>query len=100
MTQKELCDVIYMPKQSVNTALKKMESDGYIYLEYAQNSRKNKIINLTEKGEKLSAETADRIIEAERNMFSYFSDEEMEIWFGINEKIGKILKSTELGGTE
>jgi len=92
LTQKELCDVVFMPKQSVNTALKKMEKDGYIVLEYAENSRKNKVIKFTEKGLRHSKKTADKIIEAERSVFAHFSDEEIEFWFEINDRFGKILK--------
>ena len=49
-TQAQICNNLYLRKQTVNTALKKLEKEDYIYLEKDAGKRKNKTIHFTEKG--------------------------------------------------
>ena len=48
-TQREVCSMLYEPKQTVNSALKKLESEGYIEL-IPGTDRRGQLIKLTEKG--------------------------------------------------
>ena len=77
-TQSELCEEIYMPKQTINSALKKLEHDGYLKLQFAENNKKSKQIVLTASGEALASATAGRIITAEQNAFAHFSAEDRQ----------------------
>lgn len=91
VTQKEICDDFYYPKQTVNSALKKLESDGYITLSEMPD-RRSKKITLTESGKKLAEKTADRLIEAETAALSELTDSERESFFGIYKKYTELLK--------
>ena len=51
---KDVCDAWTMHKQTVHSALKKLESQGYIALETAPEDRRSKHILLTEKGVKVT----------------------------------------------
>ena len=56
MTQSEICSFLYQPKQTVNSSLKKLASEGYIQLSVS--GHRSKQILLTEKGRELTSQTA------------------------------------------
>lgn len=91
VTQKDICGAIYYPKQTVNSALKKLENEGYIVLSEMAD-RRSKQINLTPKGVKLAEKTADKIIEAELASLSGLSDTERETFIELFRKYTGLLK--------
>ena len=48
-TQTGICEILHEPKQTVNSALKNLEAEGFITLSYGQD-RRSKCVSLTEKG--------------------------------------------------
>lgn len=52
-TQTELCSMLCMPKQTVNSAIKNLTQNGYINFASTENNKKNKIMLLTENGKNL-----------------------------------------------
>ena len=76
ITQSDVCTVLYQPKQTVNSALKKLESEGYITLTPAGAHTKN--ISLTKSGTKLCEQTGDKVIEADCAALGNLTDEESE----------------------
>lgn len=93
ITQSGICDILYQPKQTVNSALKKMEEDGLLTFICTRGQR-SKPIRLTEKGALLAAETADRIIQAEQDAFFSLSGEERETFLRVWRKYTAQLKKT------
>ncbi len=71
-------------KQTVNSALRKLESEGIVYLEVFEGKKKK--VYLTEKGKKLAQDTVLRIIEAENEIFASWSDEEKSIYIGLTQR--------------
>ena len=63
-TQAEICEFLVEPKQTVNSALKKLVADGYLALSSGADQR-CKLVQLTPKGEALARTRIDRIPEAE-----------------------------------
>ena len=63
-TQAGLCEFLHEPKQTVNSALKKLVAEGYLALSSGADQR-SKLVQLTPKGEQLACERVDRIPEAE-----------------------------------
>ena len=63
-TQAGLCEFLHEPKQTVNSALKKLVAEGYLALS-AGTDQRSKLVRLTPKGEQLARERVDRIPEAE-----------------------------------
>jgi len=92
MTQKDLCEQMLQAKQSINSSLKRMEEDGLITLRFAENSRKLKIIELTDRGRELAGETSCKIIQAEERAFGRFSAEERTLLFQLLKKNTRLLK--------
>lgn len=71
-------------KQTVNSAIRKLEDDGIIYLE--QFKGKSKIVLLTEKGKQYVTETVARLVEAETNALEMWSGEEIAVYISLMEK--------------
>ncbi len=92
LTQSELCDMQYQPKQTVNSSLKKLEADGYLTLIH-KNNRRSKYIELTPLGEKLAANTAQQVIHIELETFATFSKEEQETFLQLYERYADTLKN-------
>lgn len=83
-------------KQTVNSALRKLESDNIIFLEATGGRCKN--VCLTEKGMKLSEKTVLKIIDVENEIFDSWTKSERETYIELtkrymnqlSEKISKI----------
>lgn len=78
VSQRQLCQELYLSKQTVNSALKNLEEAGYLRLECAPDSRKNKEIRLTASGEALLRRTADPVFAMEERAFLRLTEEERE----------------------
>ena len=92
LTQTGICDALYQPKQTVNSALKKLENDGYIELETMDDHR-SKQINLTEKGNKFVNETVGRVITNEQKALLSLTLEEQKVFIGLFHKYTNLLKN-------
>jgi len=77
VTQSAVSNMIYQTKQTVNSALKKMEADGYIEM-VEMRDRRSKQICLTEKGVALAERTVDQVIAYEHDAMAEMSVEEQE----------------------
>ena len=65
MTQAEIGQILNVPKQTVNSALKKMESDGLICLKNDDKDKKKKRVFLTETGTNIMRVLIEPLILAE-----------------------------------
>lgn len=89
-----LCDVCIesrLSKQTINSALRKLEGDGILYLK--QDKGKNKRIHLTEKGREYTTYTAARLYEAERNALSDWTEEELSTYMRLMKKYNDCLRT-------
>ena len=93
VTQSDICNMMYMPKQTVNSSLKKMESEGYIEL-LNINDKRSKQVCLTEKGVDLANNTVDIIISKENNALSKMDKEEQALFINLFEKYKDLLKES------
>lgn len=91
-TQKDIGDLLLQSKQSIHSALKTLEKEGYVVLEYAENNRRNKYIHLTEKGITLAENTADKIVHAENIAFMTLTDTERETILSLFERVTSSLR--------
>lgn len=88
----KIVDYTCVPKQTINSAIKKMESEGLIKLIKEEKSKNKKIV-LTEKGDKYCEETIDKIINLELKMFEKISNEECDKYFKTIKKMNDELES-------
>ena len=75
VTQSDMCAILAYPKQTVKSALKKLEQEGLLTL-FGERGRGGKPIRLTEAGIKLAEQTVDLVIEGEQKALLDFSAEE------------------------
>ena len=93
VTQSDICNMMYMPKQTVNSSLKKMEAEGYIEL-LNINDKRSKQVCLTEKGVDLANNTVDIIISKENNALSKMDKQEQALFINLFKKYKDLLKES------
>ena len=93
LTQSDICNMMCIPKQTVNSSLKKMEAEGYIEL-LNINDKRSKQVSLTEKGLDLANNTVDIIISKENNALSKMDEKEQELLINLLRKYNDILKDS------
>lgn len=76
LTQTEMCGILALSKQTVNSALKKLEEDGCLRLESWPEDRRNKRLYLTEKGGALAEASAGAVWDLEARAFLRLTEEE------------------------
>ena len=79
----EICRRSGISKQTINSGLRKLETEGIVYLEQAGARGKN--VCLTEKGKALAEDTAIRVIEAENGILASWSKEDVEKYLELME---------------
>ncbi len=91
VTQSYICDVLHQPKQTVNSALKKLEAEGILSLGHTSDNRSKQIL-LTQKGESFTKNTADKVIAAENAALSCMTDDEQAAFIALFRKYTNLLK--------
>ncbi|MDE6906096.1 MAG: MarR family transcriptional regulator [Lachnospiraceae bacterium] len=81
---KEICRRSGISKQTVNSAIRKLEQEGMVYLKSADS--RNKYVCLTNRGKELSQNTVIRMIQAENEIFASWPKEEVDIYLELTEK--------------
>ena len=96
-TVRSLVEECVASKQTINSALRKLETDGHILLRMADGKRK--IVCLTESGKIYAARTAGRLLAAENEIYGAWPKEELEAYLRLTEKYLKELreKAKQLG---
>lgn len=84
MKLKEVIRLSGLCKQTVNSAVRKMENSGTILL--SPENGKNKVVTLTEKGKQLAEKTADKVIKLERLVFSGWTKKDLDDYVRLSEK--------------
>ena len=96
VTQSDMCAILAYPKQTVNSALKKLEQEGLLTL-FGERGRGGKPIRLTEAGAKLAEQTVDLVIESEQKALLDFSAEEQA---QLSKKRGEVIAQLRSGELE
>lgn len=100
---REVTRLLGISKQTINSALRKLESEGILYLKPF--GLKKKMIYLTPLGKSLAQQTVLRLIEIENEILDSWSKEDQEIYVSLmkrfldqfNEKIDRLEKKEEDG---
>ena len=79
-----VCRLTGISKQTVNSALRKLEADGVVRLEAVDGKKKE--ISFTPKGSRLAANTAAKVVEAENRVFAGWSEEDRAEYLRLTEK--------------
>lgn len=92
-TQREICGQWTMSKQTVNSALKGLEKNGYIVLMSSEADKRSKYIALTDKGVQFARENIDIIFKLEQNALKKMSSTERTAMIESNRKYQKLFQS-------
>lgn len=86
----DICRNTGLSKQTVNSAIRNLESDGTVYLEAVDG--KSKRVCLTEKGKRIAANTAFRLIKIENDIFDSWTNNEVQMYLELTERFWMSLK--------
>lgn len=82
-----LSDIVHLSgvsKQTINSALRKLEQQGAVYLEQADG--KKKLVCLTAQGKQLAQHSAMRVLQMEDEIFDGWSQDDCETFFRLIER--------------
>ena len=86
----EICRRSGVSKQTINSAIRKLEAEGIVYLEQAEG--KNKNVCLTKEGKRLAKQTVIRIMEAENDIFASWTKEDVDKYLNLTEEFLTAMK--------
>ena len=78
LMQKQMAEMWGMPIQTINTCIQNLARQGLVSCTLAPNSRKNKIVALTEEGRRKAEKTVTPLRRLERNTLESFPMERLE----------------------
>ena len=93
ITQSEICSMSCFPKQTVNSSLKKLETDGIISLVPGSDGRSKKIM-LTASGKELINRTIVKVRHAEYDALNGMTDKEKESLISALDKFTRLLNES------
>ncbi|MDE6221582.1 MAG: winged helix-turn-helix transcriptional regulator [Lachnospiraceae bacterium] len=78
-------------KQTVNSAIRKLENEGILYLD--QESGRGKRVHLTDKGKDYVENNVARLYAAECEIFASWSEEEIDSYIRFMEKYNELFRA-------
>lgn len=91
-TQKTICEMSFLPKQTVNNIITSFYKKGYIELREMPEDRRNKTIHLTAKGKEYMDTFSPHIEDAEYEAMQTLSDEQRTMLVESIRLYGKIFR--------
>ena len=79
----KICRLTGLSKQTINSSLRKLESEGIIYLEPL--GPRNKNVCLTQSGKRMAQKTTGQILALENAIFASWPAEDMEQYIALTE---------------
>ena len=92
LTQQEICNACFLPKQTVNTAIAGLAQKGLVELELIPGTRNKKRILLTDAGRELEKNTTDRLRGAEIRAYGKLSAEELNSYLEMTRNLTAALR--------
>lgn len=89
LTQSQFSDQVNLPRQTVNSMVKKLEEEGMIELSVPAGSKKEKIMVLTERGHAYAKSVVEPVYTIEQQAGAVFSTQEYELFSGLLAKFSE-----------
>lgn len=93
MTQSKLCHTLCLPKQTVNSALKRMAEDGWLTLCEGEDHRRKRVV-LSEQGSQIAKNSVGEVMKREEAAFDCLSTEEKEQFIALFHNYTRHLKES------
>ncbi len=91
ITQKALCMELDAPKTSINSIIKKQLQTGYIEMNVNPQNKREKVLSLTESGQKFAKELIEPLFQYEEEAASMIDELEMEAAIKAQNRFADIL---------
>lgn len=88
--QSEVSKLTGISPQTINSAIRRLEKDGIVYLQ--QGKGRNTILCLTEKGKEFAAEKMNPLYEVEEKIWNEWTEEEQQQYLALTKKYRDGLK--------
>lgn len=88
--QSEISKLTGISRQTINSAIRKLEKDGIVYLK--QGRGRNTIVCLTEKGQSFASEKIAPLFEIENKIWNEWTAEEQRQYLALTQKYRDALK--------
>ena len=92
-TQREFCTAWYYPPQTINSALKGLEKQGFISLSPIPGNQKIKLLVLTNQGKELTQRIIAPLVSKERQAFVKLTQEERQALLSLTRKYVELLRT-------
>lgn len=92
-TQKQICNIMMLPKQTVNTIVRDYQNKGLLETAESPEDRRQKHIRLTQQGKRYCKKILPPVEEAEAYALAQFTEDERCTMFALMEKYSKSFKS-------
>ncbi len=92
-TQKQICDIMMLPKQTVNTIVRDYQNKGLLETTESPEDRRQKHVRLTRRGKDYCNQILPPVAEAEAYAMAQFTDDERSMMFTLMEKYSKSFTS-------
>lgn len=99
-SQLDLCEALFLPKQTINSLVTSMAKKGYVTLEHVPGTRNRKIIRLTEAGRAYGKENVQWIFDAEQKAMEDTDAQEISACISMMERYTKKLRNALEGTVE
>ena len=87
LTQTQLSEILCLPRQTVNSALKRLVKEGCLRLEAVDGNLKNKQVMLTDRGEELLRSSVDLVFRLEENASARLTEKERTALLSLGKKL-------------
>ncbi len=95
ITQNDLCNELFLPRQTVNSAVGKLVNKGLVELKVIPKTKNSKEILFTPKGAALLQHTISKMDEAEKNAFLRFTEAERKQYLSLFQRHIENLRNEE-----
>lgn len=85
-SQQDLCEMLSLPKQTVNSLISGLIKKGFVFLEHAPGTRNRKVIRLTEAGISYGKDRVKWIFDAEQRAMEETDPAEVQACISMLEK--------------
>jgi len=96
-SQQDLCDLLFLPKQTVNSIVSNLIKKGFVLLEHVPGTRNRKVIRLSEQGRTYGNERVMWIFRAEQEAMEGTDPKEVQAAIAMLERyITRLRKNLEV----
>ena len=91
-SQQDLAEMLFLPKQTVNSIISNLTKKGFVFLEHVPGTRNRKVVRLTKKGQEYGQSRVMWIFRAEETAMEETDAQEVQAYISMLEKYISRLK--------